>query len=434
MKRQSIRYRFHRELLLFGLVLLLGGGSGVISAYFWGMEDATKLSFLIAAEDAEAGRQLTGGERDGDRLRVWIGLDSVPAEVLALFPSASHVDDELLMRYVYDESESSGKLRQQFVPNLLTARPQRIHMFLRHPTADGRQIYLVHSASPADYYHQTRQRTLLWLIALTLLAALLLMVLLARRLAAVVLTPLAALTAMAAKVDEQAPGRHDDITDQRNEIGKVARVLQRSLSRIHDFHQREKRFLRSASHELRTPIAVISSALDVVDQRRANGLSDFGRPLADIRRAAEDMRELTEALLWLARAEGHGIGKSRVRVAPLLESLIDAHRPLLADECLQVRAEVSAEAELDIEQPFLKIILSNLLRNAFEHGGSGTVAIGYANRVFEIRNPADVAAQRSGEGFGLGMPIVEEVAQKLGWRLSVDAADSTVLARLCLPT
>ncbi len=431
MKRQSIRYRFHRELLLFGLLLVLGGGAGVISAYFWGMEDATKLSFLIAAEDAAAGRQLSDGDGDQDRLRVWIGLDTLPAEVLAWFPLDSHVDDEMLVRYVYDESEPSGKPRQRFSPNLFTARPQRIHMFMRHRTADGREIYVAHSASPVDYFHQTRQRTLLWLIGLTLVAALLAIVLLARRLAAVVLKPLSALSTMAARIDEQAPDQRFDITEQRNEIGEVARVLQRSLGRIHDYHQREKRFLRSASHELRTPIAVIGSALDVVDQRRARGLHDVERPLADIRRAAEDMRELTEALLWLARAEGSGVGRSRIRVAPLIESVIDAHRPLLVDDSLRVSTEVSADAELDIEQPFLKIILSNLLRNAFEHGGNGTVAVHFADRVFEIRNPSPAAPR--GEGFGLGMPIVEEVAAKLGWRLSVCEAAQSVTARLSLP-
>ncbi len=433
MKRQSIRYRFHRELLLFGLLLVLGGGAGVISAYFWGMEDVTKLSFLVAAQDAAAGRVLTDGNRDPDenQLRVWIGLEQVPAELLARFPVETHADDELLVRYDYPSWSESESPQRQLSPNLLAGRPLCIHFFMRHRTADGRQIYVAHSATPADYYHQTRERKLLWLIALTLVAALLVIVLLARRLAAVVLKPLGALSAMAARIDKQASEQHYPIAEQRNEIGEVARVLQRSLGRIHDYHQREKRFLRSASHELRTPIAVIGSALDVVDQRRARGLHDVERPLADIRRAAEDMRELTEALLWLARAEGSGVGRSRIRVAPLIESVIDAHRPLLVDDSLRVSTKVSVDAELDIEQPFLKIILSNLLRNAFEHGGNGTVAVPYADRVFEIRNPSPAAPR--GEGFGLGMPIVEEVAAKLGWRLSVCEAGEAVTARLCLP-
>lgn len=475
MRRRSIRFRFYRELLIFGLLLVVGGGVGMLTAYFWGVEDAARLTVLIAAE-LEAKKEFpdiygprTRGHEPG---RVWMSLDKVPADVLEMFPQSSHRDDELLVQYSFDGEVRGDAPSRGFDMNLLSQSPDAIHLFMRYRLVNGEAAYVMHTSPTRGYRDMTRQDTVTLIILLNCVILVAVMLLFARRLASVVVRPLSELSQMAANIDETSPElpaaatrQHEkagkkarmlrylrrlyrshkrerqfwrdviDLARQNDEVGDVARTLQRSMRRIHQFHQREKNFLRHASHELRTPIAVIASALDVLDQRRANGVTDLERPMADIRRAADDMRDTVEALLWLGRMERETASRTATDVGELIETVVADHAHLLQDSDVAVEREIAANAVLDIEQVYLRIILSNLVRNAFEHADGGTVFIAYADRRFVIRNARKHGVAGGGDrdgdgGFGMGIPLIEAVAAKLGWTVEFHTAPESVTAVL----
>lgn len=472
MRRRSIRFRFYRELLIFGVLLVVGGGFGLLTVYLWGVEDAARLTLLIEAE-LEAKNEFpdvygprTRGHQPG---RVWMSLDEVPADVLEMFPPSSHRDDELLVQYSFDGEVRGDAPSRGFDMNLLSQSPDAIHLFMRYRLLNGEAAYVTHTSPTRGYRDMTRQDTVTLIILLNCVILVAVMLLFAKRLASVVVRPLSELSHMAANIDETSPDlpvtatrRREktekkarmlhylrrlyrwerqfwrdviDLARQNDEVGDVARTLQRSMRRIHQFHQREKNFLRHASHELRTPIAVIASALDVLDQRRANGVTDLERPMADIRRAADDMRDTVEALLWLGRMERETASRTATDIGELIETVVADHAHLLQDRGIGVEREIAANAVLDIEQVYLRIVLSNLVRNAFEHADGGTVSIAYADRRFVISNERKHAAAQGGDrdgdgGFGMGIPLIEAVAAKLGWTLEFHTAPGSVTAIL----
>lgn len=439
MGRRTIRKQFYRELLLFGLLMVLGGGYALLTVYFWGLEDATRLSYMDLASSVERGEVpdevLTHYWPDANP-QVWRGVDNIPANILALFPAPFHRPDELLVQYEYIGEEIRGEPSRGLSFNLLSGPPDRIHFFLEFPVVTGPKIYVYH-VTDAGVSEQTRQQAVFLIISINCVGMLLVVLLLARRLSGVVLKPVSDLSAMAAAVDDQKSALDFSVARQANEIGDVARTLQQSMQRLHDAHQREKQFLRQASHELRTPIAVISSSLDVLDQRRAAGNTDIERPIKAIERSAGDMRDIVEALLWLARSETNPPRKETTDLADQIGSLLEDHRYLLANKSVFVQSDNVAVVQIKIEQPYFRIVLSNLIRNAFEHTELGTIEITCSRQRFSIRNPLPVKdrANNSGRsqlspGFGIGMTVIGAISDRLGWILSVTVQSGEVVITL----
>src|SRR5690606_5879190 len=86
------------------------------------------------------------------------------------------------------------------------------------------------------------------------------------------------------------------------ELHSIAMTFNRFLDELESYVQREQSLLRLASHELRTPIAVMSGALDILesrDQLNPNDRTTLGR----IRKACDEMGDNVNILLQLARRE-----------------------------------------------------------------------------------------------------------------------------------
>tara|TARA_R100000687_G_scaffold74715_2_gene65840 strand:+ start:1846 stop:3177 length:1332 start_codon:yes stop_codon:yes gene_type:complete len=439
-KRRGIRRRFYLELLLLGLVMALVGGYGLLKVYFWGLEDATRLSYMDIAKSVEEEKipgDVLKNNWPEDSPQVWRGLDSVPVSALAIFPLEYHKQNVLLVRYEYEHKILAAKPSYGFTFNLREGTPRGIHFFLSYPTSAAAPLYVYHFVATTGFREQTRQQVVTLIISMTCIVVIGIVLLLARRLSDIVLHPVAELAVMARHVDEQNPDKPFDVSLQDNEIGDVARALQQSVRSIQRFHEREKQFLRQASHELRTPIAVITSALDIVDQRRALGNVDVERPLSDIRRSATVMHDIVEALLWLARAETVLPEKTSTDVAEQIELLVEDHRYLLAGRKVSVNVIASDNAIVELEQPYFRIVLSNLIRNAFEHADSGTVELRVGRRDIEISNPCVKPAQLAHEahsvtadGFGIGLSLVGAISEKLGWQFSTELVGDFLLIRL----
>lgn len=175
----------------------------------------------------------------------------------------------------------------------------------------------------------------------------------------------------------------------------------------------------------------------MLDQRRAAGNTDIERPIKAIERSAGDMRDIVEALLWLARSETNPPRKETTDLADQIGSLLEDHRYLLANKSVFVQSDNVAVVQIKIEQPYFRIVLSNLIRNAFEHTELGTIEITCSRQRFSIRNPLPVKdrANNSGRsqlspGFGIGMTVIGAISDRLGWILSVTVQSGEVVITL----
>jgi signal transduction histidine kinase len=142
------------------------------------------------------------------------------------------------------------------------------------------------------------------------------------------------------------------------------------------------------------------------------------------------MMLLSEALLWLARQHARPIGKSVVQSGALCRELFADMQYLIDNKSIQVSMDDQA-GSIRIEKDLFRIVLANLIRNAFQNTASGTIAIVITDNSFAISNPVDTEDLAGTVRFGLGLQLVERIAAKLDWQFdfSLDHHSARVALR-----
>jgi len=217
----------------------------------------------------------------------------------------------------------------------------------------------------------------------------------------------------------------------------------------------EADFISNAAHELRNPLAGISSAIEVLQEGAKDDPNALDHFLGRLAEDAERMNRLTRGLLTLARVESLGGGETEdVDVAAAVRDTIDA---VEAPEHIELRTQVEPDLCAVGDATLLRQVLVGLLTNAFKHTplpGSVTVrgrregekemmlevidtgpGIPEAEieRVFERFYRRDES--RKQEGFGLGLAIARRMVDVMGGEIgarSVEGKGSTFWVRLPL--
>lgn len=233
-----------------------------------------------------------------------------------------------------------------------------------------------------------------------------------------------------------AAGFEDD------EIGVLARALDRLSQRVAALVAREHAFTRDASHELRTPLAVISSAAGQL--LGEPGLSERGRQhVQHIRLSALQLQQAVAALLALAREDSQAQPCAPVKLAPLLERIIVEQAPLLETRPVEVELALADDATLLAPEAALRMVLANLVGNAFAHTHRGRVRIHMEHGELQVLNSSDGDATLQqwpqprpfdkGEhspGSGLGLEIMRRLCDHHGLRLRIERGDTGICAGL----
>ncbi|RDI98664.1 two-component sensor histidine kinase [Dyella solisilvae] len=303
----------------------------------------------------------------------------------------------------------------------------RWRLFTLPPTADGVVV------RAAERYDSRRDITnALWLehalpplIALPVLALLV---------GWAVRRGLLPLDALAARLAARKPGSHDtlEVTGAPRELEPVLTALNDQFARLEDALERERRFSADVAHELRTPLASTMINLENAEASRDSREADAA--LADARESLAALARRVEQLLSLARLESssRATQRSDVDLLAVARTAIEDLSPVIAD----------SDAELDVALPpgqlmvrghevALAALLRNLLENALRHVPSGglvqlAIARSAGDAVIDvIDNGEGIPPERRaavfarfhrevgsrGEGYGLGLSIVQRAAQ-----------------------
>lgn len=212
----------------------------------------------------------------------------------------------------------------------------------------------------------------------------------------------------------------------------------------------EREFVTNAAHELRTPLAALASAVDVLQAGAKDDPEHRDRFLAHVEQQSERLQRLVRSLLLLARLQtGQGTTEAEpVSVRDLLESVA----VLGESERIRVEADLPGETQVLANRDLAEQALLNLLSNATKYAPEGEIVLrgqtrgGYVALEVVDRGPGmtdeetELAPLRffrgrdDNEGFGLGLAIAKQAVEALGGRLELetDGARGTT-ARLLLP-
>ena len=264
--------------------------------------------------------------------------------------------------------------------------------------------------------------------------AALVVALLGYALAAAGLRPVERMRARAAGVSLEAPAEPLPLPAAHDEIHRLGTTLNEMLDRLRGSYDRERRFVADASHELRTPVAVIKAELEGA-LRRAPADPDLRESLRAAVDECDRLAQLAEDLLVLARS---GDGALAVRPEPLdAAAQLERVRTRFSARAAEHRRELLVEAEpglvVQADELRLSQALGNLLDNALRHGegaitltarqAGDAVELGVADegagpppelraRAFERFARGDEARTRGGAG--LGLAIVRAIAEAHG--------------------
>jgi signal transduction histidine kinase len=288
------------------------------------------------------------------------------------------------------------------------------------------RLYLLLDIGPVEVIEQR----LVWVAALTALAAAMIAVLLGLALGRRVLRPVSELADDVARLDPERPIPRLASTHVTAEIQPIAQAIDQFRGRLQGFVERERAFTADVSHELRTPLATMRSAADLLLAQ--DDLSAETRARAErIQRAAERMQMMATTFLFLAR-ESSGLEWPLCSVTSLATEAMDMLEDAATAKGLQLELVVESEQVVRAPPVMVSCIVQNLLANAIAASNDGivTVRVGSQGIAVEDTGPGvDPAAlarilergyrgSRS-SGAGLGLDIVRRLADHLGWKLSV---------------
>ena len=357
----------------------------------------------------------------GTYLHSYLGSDALPPVILALFPRDEHQHQDLNVDGGPVEQSAEWQSHPEAQRQFCGDKACFVTFFYSYRLHDGQWLYLV-MVLDEETFNIALEGGFSRMFAITLpiaAACLLVVLLLAWLLVRKISQPIGQLSHWAdsltlADLDKPLP-------DHRyRELDLVAERLFSAFERIARVLENEHKFLRNASHELRTPIAVMSTTLEVLDKlaaRAPRGAAE-DKAIARLNRAVKTMGQLTETLLWLGRDTDNLPAAETVALDQLLASLVEDNRYLLSHKVVEVQLHVSP-VTLTIQRVPCAIVLANLIRNAFQYTHEGVVEIALTATELRIsnccRNQQSVRSTGSEYGFGLGLALVEQLTDRLGW-------------------
>jgi heavy metal sensor kinase len=303
-------------------------------------------------------------------------------------------------------------------------------------------LFVLQSLHPQEEFLETVTGTFAVIIPLAVLLAGVGGYFMARR----SLSPVTAMGLQAGQISADNLHARLPVQNPRDELGQLALTFNHLLDRLDLAFEQQRRFVADASHELRTPVAILCGESDVTLSQASRSLEEYRESLTILHGEALRLKHIVEDLFTLARADAgqHPLVLSDFYLDELVGESVRNMRTLASAKQIALHCEAHKEMPIRADEPLLRRMFMNLLDNAIKYtvgGGEVYVICDEADssyrvvvrdsgegipselqpRVFERFFRADKVRSRSenGGGAGLGLSISLWIAQAHGGRLEL---------------
>ncbi|MEA2337903.1 MAG: two-component system, OmpR family, sensor kinase [Thermoanaerobaculia bacterium] len=244
----------------------------------------------------------------------------------------------------------------------------------------------------------------------------------------------------ASDLTRRIPVRHAE-----DELGHLALTFNALLDRVRAVLVQQRRFMTDASHELRTPVAIVRGEAEVALSKHDRSAGELRESMEVIEQESRLLSSIIDDLFLLARADAGQavIAPSTFYLDELIAEVVRAQRSLAARKSIEIVTALAPETAIRADERLLRRMLVNLADNAVKYTPPrGRVEVGLRNDgesfVITIANsgpaiPDGVRAHlferfyrgdaSSSDGAGLGLPIAQSIAELHGGTISVAAGD-----------
>lgn len=293
-------------------------------------------------------------------------------------------------------------------------------------------------------------RSILWFsVPLTLLIAVMISLLTLKR----ALSPLTQLVGMLKSLDRRNLNQRLEVAQTSDEIEALATSINDFLARLDRAFASQDAFVANASHELKTPLAILRGELDVL-RSRARTPEEIEAFFKSASQELDGLTRLVGELLVLARIDA---GEDSLTIAPLdLAELVleeaDRLQPLAKSKAVHMKLDLSPDIDFQGDGELLRVVVRNLLENAIKYSpsaggaqvevklfaasGSGEISFSVQNegpgvspadqkRILErfVRGRNESASE---SGFGLGLSLAHRIVVLHGGHLEVVSSQNPI--------
>ena len=252
-----------------------------------------------------------------------------------------------------------------------------------------------------------------------------------------VLAPIGRITSVAREIQATDLSRRIELPGPEDELKQLADTFDAMLARLDAAFAAQRQFVADASHELRNPLAIIRTNVDVALADPDASPDELRQTIATVKRAGDRMSLLVDDLLALARRQEPTLEHEPVDLGAAVAEASDDFvvpaetRDIVLDRAIAPGVVVTGDREA------LKRVVANLLDNAVRLAPAGSrirlatgsegdrawiavadegpgISLGDQAHVFDRFWRADKARSRADGGTGLGLAIVRQIVESHG--------------------
>lgn len=257
------------------------------------------------------------------------------------------------------------------------------------------------------------------------------------------LQPLTKLSAKMTQMDENNWNCAMTEPDTHDEIGQVSESFRHLMERLQDSFQAQKHFAANAAHELKTPLAVMKSAIQVLHLEEKPSAEEYEETLQLCLETTEQLSQMVEELLVISNPKEEA--KEEISLKKMTEEIFQKYAAQIQEKDLVVWQQIQQDTWYT-HPVLMRFLLENLLSNAVKYnqqGGSirltaeikenqlhlevADAGIGispeHLPHIFTCFYRADPSRNKEIAGNGLGLSIVKTAVEKMQGEITVESQE-----------
>lgn len=309
------------------------------------------------------------------------------------------------------------------------------------------RFYLSYDVS----YHEKRFLSFEWMVFLIFASITAISLLLGYYLSGLLIKPVSDLADRVDNLHNEGTSTPLATRYKDHEVIRLASSFDNYVSHIKTMISREQSFAADVSHELRTPLTSIKTSCELLKLDKINSQKSYEH-LDRISRGCKHITELVDSLLYLARGE-NSTDKEMITIFEIVKSVLDPFSKSIKNKNIYVDIKIVPNVWIIANSTALKIVISNLLKNAIKYSKGGKITIIFNtldlslsiidtgtgiykenlslifNRFYRCKETNDETT-----GFGLGLSIAKKFCDYYGWKIDIESTPGKgTTARVIFP-
>ncbi|MCZ7666875.1 MAG: ATP-binding protein [Chloroflexi bacterium] len=261
------------------------------------------------------------------------------------------------------------------------------------------------------------------------------------------LKPVSNLSQIVTHIDAGALDQRVSLPGPADEIKQLADEFDAMLDRLDQAFRQQSRFVADTAHELRTPLAVMRTNIEVVQMDQKAALADYQETITVLKEMLDRLEQMVNSLLLLARQE-YEMAQDEVSLLLLLEEVVADLTPLATKRRIILRLNGDKDPVVQGDSILLASAFSNLVENGIRYnrpGGFVEITVGeelnwavisiadnglgipadQQNHIFDRFYRLDFSRSRQTGGTGLGLSIVSHIVQLHNGHINLQSSHDT---------